>query len=912
MGDVLITVAPQDKNGPGHLPNLESEMVKIKKAFGIRAEAQSCISAGRLGELLKEKRIWFFAGHDAPLQGEVVLMFESEGKPEAVSIECLVSTVKPHVESGRLKLIVLAGCRTLELGRALCERAGVPDVICWQSQVESRAAKVFSVAFAEETARQVDALDPAAAFAYARSEVLLKRVDGALDNGCPAKVQMFELDVDPANADLVDQATGRLKRVEELANKGRLAAGIPVHVKGPQPIVSQAACIELLDEAQRRRTAASTPLSLDLHAISQLREHGFLSSESSGSPPPDALQQSPSASGLILHQPTAIVAGTPDTRALQARASRTPTKKSLVTLYIAGHLPDFDEKKERAIKRQLSTLAQDVMWQDVQIRRRISKGSLAPGQDIMIEAGGVVVHVHVPRDGIGVPEIYSTDSDTASSADDGQLEDEILDAKAAETRDILAAFWPEKIETAHIQAFAGSIVLVVAMPTSAAHVLLQLASQRRSELAGITLGGGERLRCCKIFGVPRLATLDDEPDMMSVCGRKVDEIESLLSQAITAGRQQAAEEPDVEILTSEDDFYSFAAAEFSPAIREILFATNYYAALGLNPAMVVDAAEVNKRFRKKSKQVHPDKCRLPREPPIMRIASAAKRQRVDPSQAAPSDSTHGSSSPALGQASGSSASPQPSEALPDARRREASPETEAAEKAANELEEAMASTADADLEAGSRKAMQRLVDARRTLTDPEECRRYFASLRATRWGESDTWVSSEGAKILEEVKHKQELVRLAQQANAAVAKAAAKDPFAELLVPPPAADSLVLHVASSDAPVLRFRIGRTTPFRGLMQSFCALRGMEEPVVSSVGDAAEARQVARFHFTFDGCTIAEADTPGSLHMEDDDQLDAALILTVFGQSDRQMHDSEPSAYSYESTQSTQVASQESAF
>ena len=49
MGDVLITVAPQDKNGPGHLPNLESEMVKIKKAFGIRADAHSCISAGRLG-----------------------------------------------------------------------------------------------------------------------------------------------------------------------------------------------------------------------------------------------------------------------------------------------------------------------------------------------------------------------------------------------------------------------------------------------------------------------------------------------------------------------------------------------------------------------------------------------------------------------------------------------------------------------------------------------------------------------------------------------------------------------------------------------------------------------------------------------------------------------------------------------
>ena len=76
-------------------------------------------------------------------------------------------------------------------------------------------------------------------------------------------------------------------------------------------------------------------------------------------------------------------------------------------------------------------------------------------------------------------------------------------------------------------------------------------------------------------------------------------------------------------------------------------------------------------------------------------------------------------------------------------------------------------------------------------------------------------------------------------------------------------------------------------------------------------AAEAREGARFRFTFDGCTIAEADTPYSLHMEDDDQLDAALTTIDSGTSDRPMHDSELSAYeSTPSTQSTQIASQES--
>jgi len=70
------------------------------------------------------------------------------------------------------------------------------------------------------------------------------------------------------------------------------------------------------------------------------------------------------------------------------------------------------------------------------------------------------------------------------------------------------------------------------------------------------------------------------------------------------------------------------------------------------------------------------------------------------------------------------------------------------------LEMALASTPDADLEAGSRKAMQRLVDARRTLTDPGGCHAYYTTLRASRWGQSDMWYTTEGVQILEEIKRK--------------------------------------------------------------------------------------------------------------------------------------------------------------
>jgi hypothetical protein len=163
--------------------------------------------------------------------------------------------------------------------------------------------------------------------------------------------------------------------------------------------------------------------------------------------------------------------------------------------------------------------------------------------------------------------------------------------------------------------------------------------------------------------------------------------------------------------------------------------------------------------------------------------------------------------------------------------------------------------------------MQRLVDARRTLTDPGGCHAYYTTLRASRWGQSDMWYTTEGVQILEEIKRKKEVVKLARQAHDATARAAANDPFAEVEVPPSTADSLVLLVAIK-GDRLRFRIGASTAFRSLMRSFCGLRGIDGR------DVAHALET-RFRFTYDGCAIAEADTPNSLQMEDGDQLDVEV-------------------------------------
>ena len=159
--EVLITAESQPATRDGqpnsaHLANVDAEATASQAAFGgaANAEVQRNISLSRLSQLLEGRSIWCFPGHgDAMLQSEPVLAFVGVGGAiEVVSIATLVDTVRPHVLTGKLQLIVLTGCCTARLAANMCERAGVPYVVCWETVLEDRAGRIFGTAFAQAVA----------------------------------------------------------------------------------------------------------------------------------------------------------------------------------------------------------------------------------------------------------------------------------------------------------------------------------------------------------------------------------------------------------------------------------------------------------------------------------------------------------------------------------------------------------------------------------------------------------------------------------------------------------------------------------------------------------------------------------------------------------------------------------------
>ena len=239
---VLITAESQPATRDGqtnraHLANVDAEASAIQAAFGgaANAEVHRNISISQLDPLLAGRTTWCFPGHgDAMLQTEPVLAFVGAGGAiEVVSIDTLVGIVRPHVLTGKLKLVVLTGCCTARLAAALRERAFVPHVLCWETVLSDEAGRIFGTAFAQAVA---SGEEPPAAFEKARTEVCTETEPGNLDTGLGARVQKFELDVDPEDVNLVHPVPspgqprtvndGRL-RLHPGAPRGRLAAGTP-------------------------------------------------------------------------------------------------------------------------------------------------------------------------------------------------------------------------------------------------------------------------------------------------------------------------------------------------------------------------------------------------------------------------------------------------------------------------------------------------------------------------------------------------------------------------------------------------------------------------------------------------------------------------------------------------------------
>ena len=118
--------------------------------------------AERLRASLKEARVrrFLFSGHaDAKVPsggGERSLGFTKPGGVlETISSpDTLASLLGAHAprHGGALELVFLNGCNSDSLGRAV-HAAGVPHVVCWQTQCADGAARIFARTFFQASAQ---------------------------------------------------------------------------------------------------------------------------------------------------------------------------------------------------------------------------------------------------------------------------------------------------------------------------------------------------------------------------------------------------------------------------------------------------------------------------------------------------------------------------------------------------------------------------------------------------------------------------------------------------------------------------------------------------------------------------------------------------------------------------------------
>ena len=232
--EVLITPCPQSVASSLSLPSVAPEAEAVQAAFGgpLRAQLMLNASVSMLNDALSGKSTWLFAGHgDVQLAGEAVLGFMDDAAGlQAVSVDSLVATVRPHVVDGNLKLVVLTGCSTHTLASALRERAFVPFVLCWETRLLDDAASVFDTAFARAMASD---FAPQRAYDAACLAVVSVTEPGFLDDGARGAVQKYELHEDPQEYSRVHPIfpvtahSGRMRAHAPLAGRGRLAVGKP-------------------------------------------------------------------------------------------------------------------------------------------------------------------------------------------------------------------------------------------------------------------------------------------------------------------------------------------------------------------------------------------------------------------------------------------------------------------------------------------------------------------------------------------------------------------------------------------------------------------------------------------------------------------------------------------------------------
>jgi hypothetical protein len=376
----------------------------------------------------------------------------------------------------------------------------------------------------------------------------------------------------------------------------------------------------------------------------------------------------------------------PTVRSVLATAPARPDQ--LMMIYIDENTPQFDKPKFCQKVASLISDPERELREITSNQIRVERKKLSP-QDRRLWAAQVrmgkrcFVRVKVSEDGGLITPSYSSSSapsedtsqDGGSSSGSSRQEEALEEAVRLA---VISNFFPgacltQETVLAALDCVAGpvpahSLWLAIKLPLPLALVLFELARSRCRELLDM------RVRCVRLLRSeiePHLlaeqseiaARLDDRPDIQA-CEATLEREEPTVwdkvrsSLAASEAPPPQADDEDVEEM-SREEFLSFASTEFSEPIRAVLFATNYYAALGLTPSPAVDVRKVNRLFRKRSRDVHPDKCRES-SPQVMHITSSAKRPRREPCETHQPPLAAGASSSALGRCS----SPPPSTAGP--------------------------------------------------------------------------------------------------------------------------------------------------------------------------------------------------------------------------------------------------------
>jgi hypothetical protein len=206
---------------------------------------------------------------------------------------------------------------------------------------------------------------------------------------------------------------------------------------------------------------------------------------------------------------------------------------------------------------------------------------------------------------------YSSDTQSGDESSRSDVSAEDMIERSVE-RVTSSRHWPSHIEAADIEVIwkgRGSVLLVLSLPEPAGLLLFQLAQQRNTPLLA------ERVRCCK-YG--ELVTQLDRGDDMAAHLQSLHDAEAKakpeidrvhveakrLAEAAARREQQWSHHNENNLAVTEAQM-----AAFHPTLRDIIFAPDHFAVLGLERSAGVSARDVNRAYMTKAREAHPDKCR---------------------------------------------------------------------------------------------------------------------------------------------------------------------------------------------------------------------------------------------------------------------------------------------------------------